>query len=150
MPGMIVLCSFISPFRAERRMVRELVGGEEFIEVFVDTPIEECMRRDPKGLYARAKAGQIKNFTGIDSPYEAPEARGNRRADARCQRRRGGPADSRDPARAADHRLACAQSLRHQANTGRRVVNFLVRNTKLVLTERTERSCSKWVLRNLS
>jgi bifunctional enzyme CysN/CysC len=71
--GLIVLCSFISPFRAERRMVRELVGGEEFIEVFVDTPIEECMKRDPKGLYARAKEGKIKNFTGIDSPYEAPE-----------------------------------------------------------------------------
>jgi bifunctional enzyme CysN/CysC len=72
--GMIVMCSFISPFRAERRMVRELVGSEEFVEVFIDTPIEECMRRDPKGLYARANAGQIKNFTGIDSPYEPPEA----------------------------------------------------------------------------
>ena len=71
--GLIVLCSFISPFRAERRMVRELVGGDEFLEVFVDTPIEECMKRDPKGLYARAKEGKIKNFTGIDSPYEAPE-----------------------------------------------------------------------------
>jgi len=71
--GLIVLCSFISPFRAERRMVRELVGADEFIEVFVDTPIEECMKRDPKGLYARARAGQIKNFTGIDSPYETPE-----------------------------------------------------------------------------
>ena len=54
-------------------MVRELVGGDEFLEVFIDTPIEECMRRDPKGLYARANAGQIKNFTGIDSPYEPPE-----------------------------------------------------------------------------
>jgi len=72
--GMIVMCSFISPFRAERRMVRELVGSEEFVEVYIDTPIEECMRRDPKGLYARANAGQIKNFTGIDSPYEPPEA----------------------------------------------------------------------------
>ena len=71
--GLIVLCSFISPFRAERRMVRELVGTDEFVEVFVDTPIEECMKRDPKGLYARAKEGKIKNFTGIDSPYEAPE-----------------------------------------------------------------------------
>jgi bifunctional enzyme CysN/CysC len=54
-------------------MVRELVGADEFVEIFVDTPIEECMRRDPKGLYARAKEGKIKNFTGIDSPYEAPE-----------------------------------------------------------------------------
>jgi bifunctional enzyme CysN/CysC len=71
--GLIVMCSFISPFRAERRMVRELVGGEEFVEVFVDTPIDECMKRDPKGLYARAKEGKIKNFTGIDSPYEPPE-----------------------------------------------------------------------------
>ena len=71
--GLIVLVSFISPFRAERRMVRELVGDGEFIEVFVDTPIEECVRRDPKGLYARAQKGQIKNFTGIDSPYERPE-----------------------------------------------------------------------------
>ena len=54
-------------------MVRELVGPDEFMEIFVDTPLEECMRRDPKGLYARAKEGKIKNFTGIDSPYEAPE-----------------------------------------------------------------------------
>jgi len=72
--GLIVLCSFISPFRAERRMVRELVGGDEFVEVFVDTPIEECVRRDPKGLYAKAMRGQIRNFTGVSSPYEAPEA----------------------------------------------------------------------------
>ena len=71
--GLIVLCSFISPFRAERRMVREIVGAEEFFEVFVDTPLEECMKRDPKGLYARAKEGKIKNFTGIDSPYEEPQ-----------------------------------------------------------------------------
>jgi bifunctional enzyme CysN/CysC len=72
--GLLVLCSFISPFRAERRMVRELVEAEEFVEIFVDTPLEECMRRDPKGLYARAKEGKIKNFTGIDSPYEVPES----------------------------------------------------------------------------
>ncbi len=71
--GLIVICSFISPFRAERRMVRELVAEGEFVEVFVDTSLEECIRRDPKGLYVRAKAGKIKNFTGIDSPYEPPE-----------------------------------------------------------------------------
>ena len=71
--GLIVLCSFISPFRAERRMVRDMLGDGEFVEVFVDTPIEECMKRDPKGLYAKAKAGGIANFTGIDSPYELPE-----------------------------------------------------------------------------
>ncbi len=71
--GTIVLTAFISPFRSERRMVREVVGAGEFVEVFVDTPIEVCMQRDPKGLYEKAKAGKIKNFTGIDSPYEAPE-----------------------------------------------------------------------------
>jgi bifunctional enzyme CysN/CysC len=71
--GLIVLCSFISPFRDERRMVRELVGADEFIEIFVDTPIEECIARDPKGLYKRALAGEIKNFTGVDQPYEVPE-----------------------------------------------------------------------------
>jgi bifunctional enzyme CysN/CysC len=71
--GVVVLCSFISPFKAERRMVRELLAEGEFIEIFVDTPLEECIKRDPKGLYARAKEGKIKNFTGIDSPYEPPE-----------------------------------------------------------------------------
>ncbi|TYR34338.1 sulfate adenylyltransferase subunit CysN [Mesorhizobium microcysteis] len=71
--GLLVLVSFISPFRAERRMARELMGEGEFVEVFVDTPFEECARRDPKGLYKRALDGQIKNFTGLDSPYEAPE-----------------------------------------------------------------------------
>jgi len=71
--GLIVLVSFISPFRSERRMARELLGPGEFIEVFVDTPLEVCIQRDVKGLYAKAKAGEIKNFTGIDSPYERPE-----------------------------------------------------------------------------
>ncbi len=72
--GLIVVCSFISPFRAERQMVRELIEPTAFLEIFVDTPIDECMRRDPKGLYAKAKAGQIGNFTGLDSPYEKPAA----------------------------------------------------------------------------
>jgi bifunctional enzyme CysN/CysC len=71
--GLIVLVSFISPFRSERRMARSLMGAGEFVEVFVDTPIEECERRDVKGLYRKARAGQIPHFTGIDSPYEAPE-----------------------------------------------------------------------------
>ena len=71
--GLIVLCSFISPFRADRAMVRELAEDGEFIEIFVDTPIEACIARDPKGLYKKALAGQIKNFTGIDQLYEAPE-----------------------------------------------------------------------------
>ena len=71
--GLVVLVSFISPFRSERRMARDLVEADEFIEVFVDTPIEVCMQRDPKGLYEKARAGTIKNFTGVDSPYETPE-----------------------------------------------------------------------------
>lgn len=71
--GLIVLTAFISPFRSERRMVREMVGDAEFIEVFVDTPLEVCEARDVKGLYKKARAGELKNFTGIDSPYEAPE-----------------------------------------------------------------------------
>jgi bifunctional enzyme CysN/CysC len=70
--GLIVICSFISPYKAEREMIRGLVGDGEFIEVYVDTPIDECVRRDPKGLYAKAKAGKIGNFTGIDAPYEVP------------------------------------------------------------------------------
>jgi bifunctional enzyme CysN/CysC len=72
--GLIVLVSFISPFRAERRMARELFAPGEFIEVFVDAPIEVCEQRDPKGLYAKARRGELKNFTGIDSAYEAPES----------------------------------------------------------------------------
>jgi bifunctional enzyme CysN/CysC len=71
--GLIVLVSFISPFRAERRMAREMLQPGEFIEVFVDTSLAEAERRDPKGLYRRARRGEIKNFTGIDSPYEPPE-----------------------------------------------------------------------------
>ncbi|TBW40418.1 sulfate adenylyltransferase subunit CysN [Siculibacillus lacustris] len=70
--GLIVLVSFISPFRAERQMVRELIGGEAFVEIFVDTPLATCEARDTKGLYAKARAGTLKHFTGIDSPYEAP------------------------------------------------------------------------------
>ena len=71
--GLIVLVSLISPFRSERRMARELFADGEFVEVFVDTSIEECEKRDVKGLYAKARRGMLKNFTGIDSPYEAPE-----------------------------------------------------------------------------
>jgi bifunctional enzyme CysN/CysC len=71
--GLIVLTAFISPFRAEREMVRKMLPEGEFIEVFVDTPLAEAEKRDAKGLYAKARAGELKNFTGIDSPYEAPE-----------------------------------------------------------------------------
>ena len=71
--GLLVICAFISPFRADRQMAREIAAPHPFVEIFIDTPIDECMRRDPKGLYAKAKAGVIPNFTGIDSPYEPPE-----------------------------------------------------------------------------
>jgi bifunctional enzyme CysN/CysC len=72
--GLIVLAAFISPFRAERRTVREMLPAEAFVEIFVDVPLEEAERRDPKGLYAKARDGRIPNFTGIGSPYEVPEA----------------------------------------------------------------------------
>jgi bifunctional enzyme CysN/CysC len=72
--GLIVICAFISPFRADRQMAREIAAPRPFLEVFVDTPIAECIRRDPKGLYAKAQAGAIPNFTGIDSAYEPPES----------------------------------------------------------------------------
>jgi bifunctional enzyme CysN/CysC len=71
--GLVVLVSFISPFRAERRLARSLVADGEFVEVFVDTPLAVAEARDPKGLYAKARAGQLANFTGIESPYEAPD-----------------------------------------------------------------------------
>ena len=71
--GLMVLVSFISPFRAERRLARDRVEDGEFFEVHVDTPIDVAESRDPKGLYAKARAGELANFTGIDSPYEAPE-----------------------------------------------------------------------------
>ena len=70
--GLIVLVSFISPYRAERMLARDCVEEDEFLEIFVDTPVDECRRRDPKGLYRRADAGQIRNFTGVDAPYEEP------------------------------------------------------------------------------
>jgi bifunctional enzyme CysN/CysC len=72
--GLIVITAFISPFRAEREMVRAMLPEGEFLEIFIDTPLAEAERRDVKGLYKKARAGQLKNFTGIDSPYEAPEA----------------------------------------------------------------------------
>ena len=95
-----MLTAFISPFRAEREMVRKMLPEGEFIEIFVDTPLAEAEKRDPKGLYAKARAGEIKNFTGIDSPYEVPEdaeividttamsRRGGRRPDRRRAEKR--------------------------------------------------------------
>ena len=72
--GLIVLAAFISPFRSDRRIVRDILPQHQFVEVFVDTPLEVCKQRDPKGLYEKAERGEIKQFTGIDSPYETPEA----------------------------------------------------------------------------
>ena len=72
--GLIVLTAFISPFRSNREMVREMLTDGEFIEVYVDAPLDVCESRDPKGLYKKAREGKIKEFTGIDSPYEAPES----------------------------------------------------------------------------
>jgi bifunctional enzyme CysN/CysC len=71
--GLIVLTAFISPFRSERALARSVVDDGDFIEVFVDTPLSVAEERDPKGLYKKARRGELKNFTGIDSPYEAPE-----------------------------------------------------------------------------
>ena len=71
--GLIVLVSFISPFRSERRMARDLVAADEFVEIYVNTPIEICEARDPKGLYKLARAGKLPNLTGLGSPYEPPE-----------------------------------------------------------------------------
>jgi adenylylsulfate kinase-like enzyme len=72
--GLVVLCAFVSPFGSERQAVRELVGQDEFIEVFVDTPLEVCMSRDPKGLYRKAREGKAFHVTGLDSRYESPKA----------------------------------------------------------------------------
>lgn len=72
--GAVVLSAFISPYRRDRDRVRALLGEGEFVEVFVDTPLEICEARDPKGLYQKARAGEISNFTGIDAPYEAPKS----------------------------------------------------------------------------
>ena len=71
--GLVVMTAFISPYQSDRELVRELMEQGEFLEVFVNTPLEVCEERDPKGLYKKARAGEIKNFTGIDDPYEAPE-----------------------------------------------------------------------------
>lgn len=71
--GVVVLSAFISPFRADREQVKKIVGEENYLEVFVNAPLEVCEQRDVKGLYKKARAGEVKNFTGIDSPYEIPE-----------------------------------------------------------------------------
>lgn len=72
--GALVVSAFISPYRKDRDRVRSLLGPREFVEVYVDTPLEICEARDPKGLYKKARAGEISNFTGLDAPYEAPES----------------------------------------------------------------------------
>lgn len=70
--GLVVLASFVSPYREDRERVKSIVGFNNFVEIFVNTPVEECERRDVKGLYAKARKGEIKNFTGVNAPYEAP------------------------------------------------------------------------------
>jgi len=70
--GLVVLAAFVSPYQKDREGIKKIVGGENYVEVFVNTPIEECERRDVKGLYAKARAGEIQNFTGVNAPYEAP------------------------------------------------------------------------------
>ena len=72
--GLVVLTAFVSPYAADRDAARAVVGEDRLVEIFVDTPLEECERRDPKGLYAKARAGQISDFTGISAPFEAPAA----------------------------------------------------------------------------
>ncbi|WP_075603897.1 adenylyl-sulfate kinase [Saccharicrinis aurantiacus] len=72
--GMVVITAFISPFKADREKAKAIIGDDNFVEVFIDTPLEVCETRDPKGLYEKARAGEIKNFTGIDSAFEAPDA----------------------------------------------------------------------------
>jgi len=72
--GIIVLTAFISPFKKDRSQVRDLMSSKEFIEVYIDTPLDICESRDPKGLYKKARTGEIPNFTGISSPYESPES----------------------------------------------------------------------------
>ncbi len=72
--GLIVIVALVSPYRADRRMARELMPAGQFVEIFVDTPLEEAERRDPKGLYGKARRGELKNFTGVDAPYEVPRS----------------------------------------------------------------------------
>ena len=72
--GVIAITAFISPYRADRRAARQAVGDERFVEVFLDTPAAECEKRDPKGLYRKARAGEISDFTGVDAPYEKPDS----------------------------------------------------------------------------
>ena len=71
--GIVLLCAFVSPLEKDRNLVKEIIGHNNFIEIFINTALEECERRDKKGLYKKARAGEIKNFTGIDSPYEEPQ-----------------------------------------------------------------------------
>ena len=99
--GLIVLTAFISPFRAEREMVREMLPEGEFVEIFVDTPLAEAERRDVKGLYTKARAGELANFTGIDSPYEPPEEPEIRIDTLALSARAGGRQDRRGIAQAA-------------------------------------------------
>ncbi|CAB3765080.1 Adenylyl-sulfate kinase [Paraburkholderia humisilvae] len=114
--GLIVLVSLISPFRAERRMARALMKSGEFIEIFVDAPLEIAEARDPKGLYRKARRGELKNFTAIDSPYESPENPEIRVETARC-----------DPTTAAFQVLAVLQQTWQNDPTHTRITSQAVR-----------------------
>ncbi len=70
--GLVVLAAFVSPYQKDRENIKQIVGTDNYVEIFINTPIEECEKRDVKGLYAKARSGEIKNFTGINAPYEAP------------------------------------------------------------------------------
>ena len=116
--GLIVLTAFISPFRAEREMVRAMLPEGEFIEIFVDTPLAEAEQRDVKGLYAKARAGELANFTGIDSPYEAPEKPEIRIDTTAHERRGGGRRDRRGTARSGASQWR-SRDLRRPSEYGR-------------------------------
>ena len=110
--GLIVLVSFISPFRAERGLARERLEADQFMEIFVDTPLAECERRDPKGLYRKARQGKLKNFTGIDSAYEPPQRSRYPHPDSRN--------DGRTGSRRHHRRAACTRRLRRSLSPTRR------------------------------
>ena len=113
--GLIVLTSFISPFRAERRLARDIAADGEFIEIFVDTPLDDVIARDPKGLYKRALNGEIKNFTGIDQPYEAPESARTQARHGRAPTPRRSPTASSPNSKRAAASPGCDRSARPRA-----------------------------------
>ena len=133
--GLIVLVSFISPFRAERRMARALMEQGEFFEVFVDTPLQVAEERDPKGLYKKARRGELKNFTGVDSPYEVPEAPEIRIDTTRTDAGAGG---RRHPGGAPERR-----DRRRSLSTSRTLVRFSIRRRAEALASADTRTLKR-------